>query len=97
VVDVATLTGAVVVALGNATSAVMTNDDALWQRLKKASVTTGDRVWRMPVFKWYTDKMVKYAQGYADLNNISAPGTGGGSSLAAAFLQVGAGYCSGLR
>ncbi|KAG9339843.1 hypothetical protein JZ751_022345 [Albula glossodonta] len=49
IVNAATLTGAMDVALGSAATGVFTNSDWLWDRLHKASIATGDRVWRMPL------------------------------------------------
>jgi len=83
VIDLATLTGAMHVALGNAAAGVFTNSDELWQKLYNAGVETGDRVWRMPLFKTYGSRLKNDA---ADLNNI-ALGAGGGSAIAAAFLK----------
>uniref|UniRef100_A0A4W6EKJ3 Cytosol aminopeptidase n=1 Tax=Lates calcarifer TaxID=8187 RepID=A0A4W6EKJ3_LATCA len=68
IVNVATLTGAMDVALGSAATGVFTNSDWLWEQLHKASVVTGDRVWRMPLFQHYT-RQVTDSQ-LADLNNI---------------------------
>jgi len=83
VIDLATLTGAMHVALGAAAAGVFTNCDQLWKKLYDASVETGDRVWRMPLFKTYGSKLKTDS---ADLNNI-ALGAGGGSAIAAAFLK----------
>lgn len=103
VLDMATLTGAVKIALGTVCSAVFTNDETMWRTLYQvrlllvvcingsimrnvqASVISGDRLWRLPLWQFFSDKMTKCA--YADLCNIAAPGTGGSSSLAAAFLK----------
>jgi aminopeptidase len=84
VIDVATLTGAVIIALGSAASAVYSNNEELWQALHSAGVFTGDRVWRMPLYKRYKS-MLK--TDYADLNNISSPPREAGSCTAAAFLK----------
>jgi len=83
VIDLATLTGAMHIALGAAAAGVFSNSDELWQKLYNASVDTGDRVWRMPLFKTYGSKLKNDS---ADLNNI-ALGAGGGSAIAAAFLK----------
>lgn len=48
-IDVATLTGAMVIALGNVYSGVFTNSDALWSQLDAAGQATFDRFWRMPL------------------------------------------------
>nr|XP_057930519.1 cytosol aminopeptidase [Doryrhamphus excisus] len=85
VVNVATLTGAMDVALGSAATGVFTNSDWLWEELHKASVVTGDRVWRMPLFQHYT-KQVTDCQ-LADLNNIGKYSRSGGACTAAAFLK----------
>lgn len=52
-VDVATLTGAALVALGLTTTAVITNDQAFYQQLDAASVRAGERVWQLPAFEEY--------------------------------------------
>ena len=83
VLDVATLTGAMSVALGTAATGVFSRSSADWRLLQEAGVSSGDRVWRMPLWKTYNDKMKKSP--LADLNNISLT-PGGGSCTAAAFL-----------
>nr|CAB3263381.1 cytosol aminopeptidase [Phallusia mammillata] len=85
VIDVATLTGGIIVALGGAASGVFSNDDVLWKQLQKAAMCTGDRVWRMPLFKFYS-KQVKPAQ-LADINNVGSGGRAGAACTAAAFLH----------
>uniref|UniRef100_A0A1A8PDU5 Cytosol aminopeptidase n=1 Tax=Nothobranchius pienaari TaxID=704102 RepID=A0A1A8PDU5_9TELE len=85
IVNVATLTGAMDVALGSAATGVFTNSDWLWEQLHKASVVTGDRVWRMPLFQHYS-KQVTDSQ-LADLNNIGKYSRSGGACTAAAFLR----------
>uniref|UniRef100_A0A8C5GW97 Cytosol aminopeptidase n=1 Tax=Gouania willdenowi TaxID=441366 RepID=A0A8C5GW97_GOUWI len=85
IVNVATLTGAMDVALGSAATGVFTNSDWLWEKLQKASVVTGDRVWRMPLFEHYT-RQVTDSQ-LADLNNIGKYSRSGGACTAAAFLK----------
>ncbi|XP_071449110.1 cytosol aminopeptidase-like isoform X2 [Hetaerina americana] len=84
ILDIATLTGAMRVALGTAATGVFTNSSVLWQRLESAGATTGDRVWRFPLWKQYTKEMSETTG--ADLNNLGK-GTGGGSCTAAAFLK----------
>jgi len=84
VLDIATLTGAVVIALGSTASAAYTKSEFIWEQLNKAGMETGDRVWRMPLFKHYTELMTKST--IADINNISASREAG-SCTAAAFLQ----------
>ncbi|XP_032881894.1 cytosol aminopeptidase isoform X1 [Amblyraja radiata] len=85
VVNAATLTGAMDVALGSAATGVFTNSDWLWEHLREASIVTGDRVWRMPLFQHYT-RQVTESQ-LADLNNIGKYSRSGGACTAAAFLR----------
>uniref|UniRef100_A0A8K9V5A2 Cytosol aminopeptidase n=1 Tax=Oncorhynchus mykiss TaxID=8022 RepID=A0A8K9V5A2_ONCMY len=79
------LSGAMDVALGSAATGVFTNSDWLWEQLHKASVVTGDRVWRMPLFQHYT-RQVTDCQ-LADLNNVGKYSRSGGACTAAAFLR----------
>ncbi|KAF7686780.1 cytosol aminopeptidase [Silurus meridionalis] len=85
IVNAATLTGAMDVALGSAATGVFTNSDWLWEQLHKASVMTGDRVWRMPLFQHYSRQVTESA--LADLNNIGKYSRSGGACTAAAFLH----------
>lgn len=83
IIDAATLTGAMVVALGNTHTGYFTRNGALKTKVEKGAVNSGEWVWNMPL----TDFHVKDMKGtYADLNNISA-GKGAGSATAAAFLE----------
>ncbi|XP_061439421.1 cytosol aminopeptidase isoform X2 [Rhineura floridana] len=84
IVDAATLTGAMDIALGSAATGVFTNSRQLWNHLYEASILTGDRVWRMPLFEHYT-KQITDCQ-LADLNNIGKYRSGG-ACTAAAFLK----------
>ena len=70
VVDLATLTGAMAIALGGAAAGVFTNSTEHWQLMHGAGMRSGDRVWRMPLWKMFTEHMKK--AGVADLNNISS-------------------------
>lgn len=82
--DAATLTGAVVVALGNSYTGVFTRDEKIRKRISAAAETSGEAVWHMPI----NDHHLQDMKGtYADLNNISST-KGAGSSTAAAFLEV---------
>ncbi|XP_070613494.1 cytosol aminopeptidase isoform X3 [Erythrolamprus reginae] len=84
ILDTATLTGAMDVALGSAATGVFTNSQRLWHHLYEASVLTGDRVWRMPLFEHYTKQMTDCH--LADINNIGKYRSGG-ACTAAAFLK----------
>jgi leucyl aminopeptidase len=66
IVDVATLTGAVIVALGSTYAGLISNDDELAGRLQRAGERTGEIVWRLPLHEEY-DKLIKGT--YADLDN----------------------------
>ncbi|XP_071091182.1 cytosol aminopeptidase-like [Haliotis cracherodii] len=85
ILDLATLTGAVAVALGSGATAVYTNSTSMWDVIHKAGTRTGDRVWRMPLFKHYTNQVTHCD--LADLNNIGKYSREGGSCTAAAFLK----------
>jgi leucyl aminopeptidase len=82
VIDLATLTGACVVALGDAASGLFGNDDALRQQLVDAGNATHERTWPMPLFEEYRKQI---DSDVADLKNTG--GRGAGASTAAAFLQ----------
>ncbi|MDD2768417.1 MAG: leucyl aminopeptidase [Methylococcus sp.] len=82
VIDVATLTGACIVALGRHPSGLMGNDDALCEQLVRAGDTAWDRVWRMPIWDDYQEQL---KSNFADLGNIGGPD--GGSITAACFLS----------
>lgn len=82
-VDLATLTGAVVVALGHAFSAVMGNDPKLVDRLRKAGDATGDRLWPLPLVPDYAEGL---RSAFADIKNVAGDGAAG-TITGGAFLQ----------
>ena len=82
VVDLATLTGAIMVALGQERAGLFSNDDALATHLYDAGEATGELVWRMPLGKAY-DKLIDTKN--ADMKNIG--GRFAGSITAAQFLK----------
>jgi leucyl aminopeptidase len=82
IIDLATLTGAIMVALGAHVTGVMSNDDALVGRLVRAGEASGERVWRLPLWDPYKE-MVK--SDIADIKNST--GRYGGAITAAAFLS----------
>lgn len=84
ILDIATLTGAIKVALGDCLAGVFCTNNKLWDQIHDAGSESGDRVWRMPLFKHYSEQMCDH-NGY-DLNNLGK-GKGGGSCTAAAFLR----------
>jgi len=81
-IDLATLTGAIIVSLGHEQAGLFSNDDALAAKLLKAGQETGERVWRMPLGEGY-DKQLK--SDIADMKNIT--GRPGSAITAAQFLQ----------
>jgi leucyl aminopeptidase len=81
-VDLATLTGAIMVALGTEHAGLFSNNDELAERLLKVGVETGERVWRMPLGPEY-DRQIDSQ--FADVKNTG--GRNGGSITAAQFLQ----------
>lgn len=83
VIDLATLTGACVIALGDQASGLFTPDDALAEALIEAGEYAGDRVWRMPVWEEYREQL---KTPLADLSNIG--GRPAGAITAAAFLST---------
>ncbi len=83
VVDLATLTGAIMVALGAGHAGLFANDDKLANRIQEAGREVGEPVWRLPLADDY-DKMIKSK--IADMKNISGV-THAGSIVAAQFLQ----------
>jgi leucyl aminopeptidase len=81
-IDLATLTGAAVVALGNGTTALFASDDRLADDLLSAAESTGERMWRMPL----VDEFEKKIEGdVADIKNTG--GRAGGAITAALFLR----------
>jgi len=82
IIDIATLTGACVVALGTYMAGLMTNDEQLGKDIEKAAQTSGEKVWPMPCGDEYADEMKSKI---ADLKNIGSKW--GGACTAAAFLR----------
>jgi leucyl aminopeptidase len=81
-VDLATLTGAIIIGLGHEYAGLFSNDDTLVQKLAAAGQSTGERVWRMPLDEAY-DKQIRSE--IADMKNVG--GRPGGSITAAQFIQ----------
>jgi leucyl aminopeptidase len=86
IVDIATLTGAMPVALGKRHAGLFTNDDALAQQLEQAADASGEALWRMPLVEDYRPAL---DSPIADLRNIGQPRLKlqGGSITAALFLR----------
>ena len=82
IIDLATLTGACVIALGYQAAGLFTNNDELAEKLSKAGFRSGEKVWRMPLWDDY-DKQIKSE--IADVKNTG--GRGAGAITAAKFLE----------
>ena len=83
IVDLATLTGAIIVSLGSEYAGLFSNNDKISDQLSKAGEKVGEKVWRMPLNENY-DKLIDSKK--ADIQNINYVG-GAGSTTAAQFLQ----------
>ena len=83
IIDLATLTGAALVALGETTTAVVTNNDEFYSELKSASEYTGDKMWQLPAFDDYK-KLIK--SDIADLKNSG--GRFAGTITAGLFIEA---------
>lgn len=83
VVDLATLTGAIMIALGLNYCGAFVNDNALWDDLEKSSAATGEKLWRMPLDESFRREMDSV---FADIKNVGN-GRNGGSCTAAGFLS----------
>ena len=81
-IDAATLTGAVVVALGQINTGVFSNNDGLYERFLKAQTTAGEKMWRMPLDEEYRELI---RSNIADI--INSGGRYGGAITAAMFLK----------
>jgi leucyl aminopeptidase len=82
VIDIATLTGACIVALGDQASGLMTNNDALGEELLAAGQNSRDRAWQLPLWDDYQEQL---DSNFADMANIG--GKGAGTITAACFLS----------
>ncbi len=83
IIDLATLTGAIIVSLGSEYAGLFSNDDKLSNQILKAGEIVEEKLWRMPLHKNY-DKLINSKN--ADMQNINYVG-GAGSTTAAQFLQ----------
>ena len=81
-IDLATLTGAIIIALGHENAGVFSNDDALCNAFLKAAAAEGEGAWRMPLGAAYDEKLKSRI---ADMKNVG--GREGGAITAAQFLQ----------
>jgi leucyl aminopeptidase len=82
-IDAATLTGAISVALGKVNAGAFSNDDAAYQKFESALTISGEKFWRLPLDEAYAE-LIK-----SDISDIkNTGGRGGGASIAAEFLHV---------
>jgi len=81
-IDLATLTGAIITSLGHEHAGLFSDSDELSDQISKAGANTGDKVWRMPIHANY-DKLIDCPT--ADMKNLGGPA--GGSITAAQFLK----------
>ena len=84
IIDIATLTGAIVVALGEERAGLFSNNDTLSKYAMQAGEETGERVWRMPIDPEYKPLL---KSNFADIKNAATPKGQAGSITAALFLQ----------
>lgn len=80
--DLATLTGAIIISLGHEAAGVMSNSEPLTNLLKEASVSSDERIWEMPLWEEYSEDL---KSDIADIRNVA--GRAGGSLSAAKFLE----------
>jgi len=83
IIDLATLTGACVVALGNDTAGLMTNNEAWGDRVQSAADAVGEELWPLPMSKFFSDQIKSEV---ADIKNVGE-GRWGGAITAAKFLE----------
>lgn len=86
IIDVATLTGAIIIALGDEASGLMSNNDVIADLLVRAGSDTGERVWRLPLYEEYLESL---KTDIADIRNIGGrgPGRPAGAIIAGTFIQ----------
>jgi leucyl aminopeptidase len=83
-VDLATLTGAAIIALGHEAAALISNNDSLADKIKQAALSSDDRVWELPFWDEYGESL---KSDIADLKNITGGGKGAGTISGAMFLS----------
>ncbi len=84
IIDLATLTGAIAIALGQHASGLFSDNDALAARVEEAGAATGERAWRLPMWSDYFDHV---KSDIADVKNIANGGAGAGATIGAVFLR----------
>lgn len=84
VIDLATLTGAIMVGLGLDYAGAFVNNNDLWKKMEDAAAATGEKLWRMPLDSSFRKEMESEV---ADLKNLGTNGRYGGACSAAGFLE----------
>lgn len=82
--SIATLTGAVIVALGHLHTGIFSENDKLISKIQGAAGSAGEDVWRLPLLDAHKKQMISH---YADIGNMGTPSRAAGSAQAAAFLS----------
>ncbi|MBW2970075.1 leucyl aminopeptidase [Candidatus Woesearchaeota archaeon] len=85
IIDLGTVTGACIIALGSVCAGIMGKDEKLIQRLIKSGNLTGERVWELPLFREYRDQV---KSDFADLRNLGIFKSEAGAITAGAFLSA---------
>ncbi len=85
IIDLATLTGAIIVALGHDYCGAFVNNDDLWDKIDQAGKDTAEKYWRMPLDETYRKSMESRV---ADLKNLGDASRSGGACAAAGFLEA---------
>ncbi|MBD3336037.1 MAG: leucyl aminopeptidase [Candidatus Eisenbacteria bacterium] len=83
-IDLATLTGACVVALGHYAAGLLSSDEGLVERIQAAAQRSGEKVWRLPLWSEYKEHLKSQ---FADMKNIGDSNAGAGTITAAGFLS----------
>lgn len=83
-INVSTMSDGMLRALGSSATGTFTESDTVWHEMAKAGADTGDRVWRMPLWKFFTKRVRGYTN--VDVHNVGY-GRGGTPCLGAAFLK----------
>jgi len=84
IINIASLTAGMKYALGTSSCGLFTKSNQIWGEFDRAGLETGDRMWRFPIWKYFTSKVTDYVG--VDVNNVGK-GVGGEPCLGAAFLQ----------
>ncbi|HBN45725.1 MAG TPA: leucyl aminopeptidase [Candidatus Marinimicrobia bacterium] len=91
--DFATLTGAVIIALGHIATGIMGTDEKLIEKVKKSSAKTGEKVWEFPLWEEYCEQVQSKI---ADVKNMGSPGQAGtiaGGAFLKEFVREGIPWC----